>query len=116
MIELPFDAFPLYALEEGRGNFKYFESKKSLVAFLKGLDLDSVPQSKAAVFYAFDDASQNYHEEITVPSLTVYFIHEPYRSYVINEDGIGILDHYHFDYESLDEVVKAESLTSIGME
>ena len=64
----------------------------------------------------FDDAAQNYKKEITVPSLTVYFIHEPYRSYVINEDGIGILDHYHFDYGSLEEVIKTESLLSIGME
>ena len=116
MIELPFEAFPLYVLEEGRGNFKYFENKKSLIAFLKELDLNSVPQSTAVVFYAFDDAAQNYEEKITVPSLTVYFIQEPYRSYVINEDGIGILVHYHFDYESLEEVIKTESLMSIGME
>jgi len=116
LIELSFEKYPFYVLETGRGNFKYFENGNTLITFLKELDLNSLPKSKAFVFYVFDDNKDNYNEEKDVPGLTVYYIQEPYRSYTINQDGIGGLDHYHFDFETLDEVIKTESLKSLGIE
>jgi hypothetical protein len=116
LIELPFEKFPLYVLEMGRGNFKYFENDKMLITFLKEFDLNSLPKSKTFVLYIFDDNNDNYNEGKDVPGLNIYYIQEPYRSYTINQDCIGGLDHYHFDFETLDEVIKTESLTSLCIE
>jgi hypothetical protein len=46
IIELSFDKFPLYALELGRGSFKYFNSDESLICFLKKHNPDNITKGE----------------------------------------------------------------------
>jgi len=110
IIELDFEKFPLYALEVGRGNFKYFKDDESVILFLRNLNPDSITKGKGRVFYIFEDQKDNYDEEITTPNLTLYHITEPFCSNTINEDRIGGLNHFHFSYEDLEKVINKGSL------
>jgi hypothetical protein len=50
------------------------------------------------------------------PSFTVYCIEEPYRSGMINEDGMGRIRHDHLDPERFARVIGTNSLKIMGME
>ena len=102
LVDLSFGNYPLFVLEIGRGKFKYFPHKDSLVAFFKETGKDGFPKSTSHVFYVFDDPKENYDEDIIVPGLTLYVVKEPYMSNYVNQDGIGVLDHHHFQFEDIE--------------
>ena len=114
IIERDFSSFPLYVLEIGRGNFKYFKDENTLVSFIRSINIHELPVGEAVVFYYCENSEDNGHEKYKVPSLTLYYISGPYKSFHVNEDGIGSLGHYHFDFEMLGEVIKSGSIKGIS--
>ena len=116
LVDLSFSNYPFFVLEIGRGKFKYFENKSSLVDFFKEIDLHDLPTGKAFVFHVYEDPKESFDEEIITPGLTLYIITEPYKSSHVNEDGIGGLDHHHLEFSDVDEILEKGSLSSFGID
>jgi hypothetical protein len=116
LVDLSFGNYPLLVLEIGRGKFKYFENKSSLVDSLKEIDLHELPTGKAFVFCICEDPKDSYNEEIITPGLTLYFIKQSFKSFYVNQDAIGSLDHHHLEFRDVDELIQTGSLSSFEIE
>ena len=116
LLEFSFTVFPIYILEIGRGNFKYFENQNAVIQFLKVCNPDHIPKGKAAVFYYNDKTGESDDKIIETLALTLYSIQEPFLSSKVNADSIGGLEHEHFNYETLEIVKNAESLKVLGID
>jgi len=118
LIELAFEKYPFVVLEIDRGNFKYFENINSFRNYLKETDIQDIPKAKAVLIYSKSDDStdEDCIKEIITPALTIYIIKGPYKSYYVNEDGIGSLEHHHLEYCDVDELIATGRLKRYGIE
>ena len=115
IIELDSKRFPVFITEIGYGNLRYFTTKKTLIDFLRELDVEALPKHKVVYSYIYESGESGWGEKMR-PTINLYRLAGPFRGEEINCDYMGMMNHEHLEPEWVDTIIRFNSLKCVSME